>query len=237
MGLKKGTNTVCSVLMLSLVEITDVTAMATAPPAAAASAAAGTVVGDLNDPEYVNWYKTNRALNLTIDALRPVCLSEIISFHNTLVRMHTTSPCGKSCTHKDIKSHSKWGSWSITCPNKVCCQWLPDIVRARMTKSTRLNWENSDFSQWQTQPWQLAKIFMDSGQDIASISPVGTDAAGIVQLLLNCKIFKNIMDTTKVDAVSLCSIIHNSRSLLEYCTMDVLQINVTIQTPCHIDHT
>ena len=187
--------------MLSLVEITDVTAMARAPPAAAASAAAGTVVGDLNDPEYVNWCKTVRALNRTIDALRHVCLSEIKSFHDTLVQKHSTSKCGKPCTHNDVTYHSKRGSWSITCPSKVCCQWLPDIVRERTTKSTRLNWKNSDFSQWQEHPWQLAKLFVDCGQDRACISPDDTNAAGILQLLLNCKRFKNAMDTNKVDAV------------------------------------
>jgi len=194
--------------MLSLVEITDMTAMANAPPAAAASAVAGTVVGDLNDPEYVNWCKTIRALNRTIDALRHVCLSEIKSFHDALVQKHTTSLCGKPCTHNDITYHRKGGSWSITCPSKVCCRWLPDIVRERTTKSTRLNWQNSDVSQWQTQPWQLAKPFMDSVQDRACIDPADTDAAGILQLLLNCKTFKNIMDTKKVDAVSLCSSNH-----------------------------
>ena len=194
--------------MLSLVEITDVTAMATAPPATAASAVAGTVVADLNDPEYVNWCKTIRALNRTIDALRHVCLSEIKNFHDTLVQKHTTSPCGKPCTHNDIIYRSKWGSWSIRCPSKVCSRWLPDIVRERTTKSTRLNWQNSDVSQWQTQPWQLAKPFMDSVQERACIDPAETDATGILQLLLNYKPFKNVMDTNKVDAVSLCSSNH-----------------------------
>ena len=202
--------------MLSLVEITDVTAMATAPPAAAASAAAGTVVGDLNDPEYVNWIKTIGALDQTIDVLRHVCLSEIESFHDTLVQKHTPSPCGKPCTHTDI-SYSKWwwwGSWSITCPTKVCSRWLPDIVRERTTKSTRLNWQNSDVSQWQTQPWQLAKPFMDRVQDRACVDPADTDATGILQLLLNCKRFKNIVDTKKVDAVSLYS-----SSCFDYCVI------------------
>ena len=177
--------------------------MATGPPAAAASSAAGTVVGDLNDPEYVNWCKTIRALNQTIDVLRHVCLSEIKCFHDTLVQKHTASRCGKPCTHNDITYHRKGGSWSISCPSNVCSKWLPDIVKERTKKSTRLTWHNSDFSQWQTQPWQLAKIYMDHGQDIACISASDTDAAGIVQLLLNCKRFTSVMDTTKVDAVSL----------------------------------
>ena len=173
------------------------TTMATAPPA-------GGVVGDLNDAEYINWYKTNRALNITIDVLRPVCLTVIQRFHNSLIHNHTNAPCGKPCTHNDVVARGKSGSWSLSCPNNVCSRWLPDIVRARTSTSTRLNWQNSDFSQWQTQPWQLAKVYMDHGQDIACINPAFTDAAGIAQLLINFKQFKSIMDTTKVNAVSFC---------------------------------
>jgi len=43
---------------------------------------------------------------------------------------------------------------------------------------------------------------MGVGQDSACVNPADTDAAGIVQLLMNFKEFKNVLDTTKVDAVS-----------------------------------
>lgn len=175
--------------------------MATAPPATAASAVAGQVVGDLNDPKYVNWYKTNRVLNLTIEVLRPVCLAEMRSFHSSLLQKYTSASCGKPCTHSDI--HGNWRKLSISCPSNVCSKWLPDLVKERMTNLTRLTWQNSDFSQWQTQPWQLAKVYMDHGQDIACVNPTDTDAAGIVQLLLNCKRFKKVVVPTKVDAVRL----------------------------------
>ena len=139
------------------------TAMATAPPAAAASAAAGPtgqVIGDLNDPEYINWYKANRTLNVTTDVLRPVCVTQMQSFHNSLLTKHTSAACGK-CTSKNIKP----GTVPISCPSNVCNKWITDIMSERTKTNTRLNWQNSDFSLWQSEPWQLAKIYMDKGQD------------------------------------------------------------------------
>ncbi|KAI0227791.1 hypothetical protein LSAT2_021718 [Lamellibrachia satsuma] len=175
--------------------------MATAAAPAAAPTVPGQIVGDLNDPDYINWYKANRALHCTIDVLRNVCFAEIQNYHYSLLLKHGPGTCSKPCSHSDIITHGKWGSWSIPCPNNVCSKWLSDIVRGRSTKSTRLNWQNSEFSQWQTTPWQLAKVFMDHGQDRSCVAPADTDAAGIMQMLINFKSFGNTMDTTKVDAV------------------------------------
>ena len=170
-----------------------------------AAAVATPVVGDLHDPAYVNWLKSNRALHRTIDVLRDVCWAEMKRIHHLLLTKYGRTRCSKPCTHSDIVSHGKGHGWSIPCPStpNVCSRWLVDIVRERMRKSTRLNWQNSDFSQWQTEPWQIAKIFMDR-QERACIRPADTDAAGILQLLINCKWFKHMMDWRKVDAVSFC---------------------------------
>ena len=163
---------------------------------------AATVVGDLNDPEYLNWYKANRALLCTIEVLRQVCMAEVQTFHASLLNKHGRGTCSRPCTHSHVVCHGQWSNWSLQCPSSVCSHWLRDIMVGRTKKSTRLNWQNSDFSQWQTEPWQIAKIFMGVGQDSACVNPADTDAAGIVQLLMNFKEFKNVLDTTKVDAVS-----------------------------------
>ena len=171
-----------------------------------AAAVATPLVGDLQDPMYVRWLKANRALQCTVDVLRNICWAEMQKFHQSLLSKHGSTPCSKPCTHSDIVPHDNWRGWSIRCPStpNMCSQWLVDIVREKLRQSTRLHWENSDFSQWQTEPWQIAKIFMES-QDRACIRPADTDAAGILQLLMNCKLFKNKMTWTKLDVVSPCS--------------------------------
>ena len=191
--------------LLSFVGNTTLKTMAAAPSAAAAPTVTGAVVGDLNNTDYLNWLKANKALHCTIDVLRQVCFTEMQNFHNLLLQKHGDAQCSVPCSHSDIRPHGKLESWSIPCPSSVCSDWLADIVRGRIKKSTRLSWQNSDFSQWQKEPWQIAKIYMDHGQDVACVNPADTDAAGIVRLMLNFDGFKNVLDTTKVDAVSLCS--------------------------------
>ena len=164
---------------------------------------AATVVGDLNDPGYRNWYKANRALLCIVDVLRLVCSAEIKNFHASLLNKHgARGICSRPCTHGDVVAHGQCGNWSLQCPSNVCSYWLDEIIRGRTKRSTRLNWQNSDFSQWQTEPWQIAKIYMAGGQDSACVNAADTDAAGIVQLLTNFKGFQTVLDPQKVDAVS-----------------------------------
>ena len=185
-----------------------------------AAAVATPDVGDLHDPGYVNWLKSNRAFHRTIEVLRDVCWAEIQIFHKSLLRKHGGTPCNKPCTYKDVVTCDKGSSWSIPCPSptNVCYMWLADIVGEKFSKSTRLYWQNSDFSQWQTQPWQIAKVFIEK-IDRASISPIDTDAAGVLQLLLNCKRFKNMTNRANVAEVSSCYFL--SESAIE-CQINVL---------------
>ena len=175
-----------------------------AGPTTGASTGPLHVVGDLNDPEYLNWFKANRALNCVVDALRSVCVDEVNNFHTSLLHAHGPTECNASCTCINIKEPVKW-KWSIYCPNNVCSNWLPDIVAERATPYTRLNLTNSTVSQWQSKPWQIAKIYMDPGKDIASVDPADTDAAGIIQLLLNFKRLRKVVDQKKVVKVNLYS--------------------------------
>ena len=177
----------------------------TAPPAAT-STAAGTVVGDLNDPEYLNWCMTHVALNITIDVLRPICETKMEEFRKQLLRNHRKSAPCRVCSANSVitKPGEEWNKWSINCPNNVCSEWLPDIANGRSRADTKINWQNSDFSQWQTDSWQLAKLFIDCKTD----NPADADATSICQLLLNFGAFKSVINKRKVDAVSLyCSVV------------------------------
>ena len=147
--------------------------MAAGPSAAAAPVVSRQVVGDLGNPDYMNWFKAHRALNCTIKVLRPVCWDEMEIFQQELLKKH----------------------------GPPCRRWEIDIADCRTWDSTNLNWQNSYSRQWQTNAWQLAKIYM-SEQKLSCVNPADTDAAGIVQLLLNCQRFKQRLDTRKVDAVS-----------------------------------
>ena len=162
-----------------------------------AAAAATPVVGDLHDPKYLNWLKSNRALHRTIDVLRDACGAEMNSFHKLLLGKHGNTQCSKPCTHKDVSTVDKGSTLFINCKNN-CSYWLDDIVKERYMKTTKLFWHNSNFSQWQKDPWQIANIFINK----KSISPTDTDDAGVLQLWMNCKRFENMIKRAKVVAVS-----------------------------------
>ena len=169
---------------------------------ATATAAGGSpVVGLLSDPAYIRWLKATRALNWTVDVLRKFCDIEMKKLHQVLVvRCGGTAPTG-TCSCSDAKYGR--GQWSINCPTGVCSKWLTEIAAMRTQPSTRLTMNNADICQWPLQHWQVAKVYMGSGQDRSSVKSSDTDGSGLIQLVNNCKHFANIVDVTKADAVSI----------------------------------
>ena len=159
------------------------------------------VIGQLNEAEYINWLKTARALHITVNGLRPFCQGEINTFHQTLVNTHGSTQCSVLCSSANIVYDNRRCNWSIACPSNVCSQWLAGIVAARAWHGIRLTFDNSNTNEWPTAPWQVAKVFMATGQDPACVSPVDTDVAGILQLLINCGHFRSAL-RRKADDVS-----------------------------------
>ena len=161
------------------------------------------VVGLLSDPAYIRWLKATRALNWTVDVLRKFCDKEMKKLHQALVvRCGGTTPtdtCSCSCSNAKYVGEQ----WSINCPTGVCSNWLTEIAAMRTQPSTRLTMNNADICQWPLQHWQVAKVYMGSGQDRSSVKSSDTDGSGLIQLVNNCKHFANILDVTKADAVSI----------------------------------
>ena len=171
-------------------------------PASTTTPAGGSpVVGLLNDRAYIRWLKATRALNLTVDVLRKFCDIEMKKLHQVLVGLCGGTPCPGTCSCSDAKYMG--GKWSINCPNTVCSKWLKEIDVRRAQHSTRLTMSNADIRQWPLQHWQVAKVYMGTGQDPSSVKSSDTDGSGLIQLVRNCKYFAKIVDITKADAVSI----------------------------------
>ena len=177
------------------------TGTATGNVTTAAAAGGSPVVGLLSDPAYIRWLKATRALNLTVDVLRKFCDIEMKKLHQVLVGLCGGTPCTGTCSCSDTMC--KGGKWAIKCPTGVCSKWLTEITAMRTKTSTRLTMNNADIRQWPLQHWQVAKVYMGSGQARSSVKSSDTDVSGLIQLVNNCKHFANIVDVTKVDAVSI----------------------------------
>ena len=164
-------------------------------------AAAG-VIGQLNNPEYLNWVKATRAVHITMEAMRTFCQVKMQDLHQQLLLKHGGTQCSGTCSSTNITYNRSTNNYVMNCPNSVCSGWLADIVAKRATTTTRLTFGNCDISQWPVQPWQIAKAFMNK-QEPSSVSPNDTDASGILQLLKNCKYFTPFLDTNKAHVVRL----------------------------------
>ena len=164
--------------------------------------ASSPIIGQLNDKEYIRWLKATWALNGTISVLRKFCDAEMQILHQTLVGLPQCggTACTGPCTYADTKYVK--GHWTISCATNICDKWLTEIDALRSQNNTRLTMINADIRQWPREPWQVAKVFMGTGQDQSSVTSSDTDASGILQLLANCKHFAGIVDMSKVDAVS-----------------------------------
>ena len=159
------------------------------------------VFGQLNDPEYTNWIKATRALHVTMEALRTFCRDQMKDMHRLLLLTLGRTQCRGPCPGGNIVYDRNYNNYTINCPDNVCSQWLTDIAAYRATRRTRLNTDNCDISQWPVEPWQVAKAFMNTGQDRANVNPNGTDASGILNLLLNCSFFIPLVDKRHIEAV------------------------------------
>ena len=157
------------------------------------------IVGQLNDKEYINWLKATQALTLAMTVLRKFCDTEMQTLHGQLVNQCGSTQCSGSCSAQDVTKKLT----ILTCPTGVCSTWLSAIKQKRTQPNTRLIVHNTDINQWPIEYWQVAKLFMNPGQDPASALSSNTDATGILNLIQNCKHFANIIDSTKTDAVSI----------------------------------
>jgi len=163
------------------------------------------VVGQLNDEEYLNWLKAATVLHCTTVVLQKFCEREMIIFHRSLsTAAHGNIRCLGPCTTANLVYTGRNGihNWSIACPNNVCSKYLTGVLAARTRTQLRLHFENSNIGQWPTEAWQVAKLYMAFGQDPASTSSADTDAAGLLQLMTNCTHF-NAALRSKADDVSL----------------------------------
>ena len=56
---------------------------------------------------------------------------------------------------------------------------------------------------WESDPWEIAKIFMGTGQGAFRASAADTDPIGLLQLVLNCQLFTSrIMSRQSFEEVS-----------------------------------
>ena len=146
-----------------------------------------TLEGRLRDPEYRNWVKSALCLQYTRDGLETFTGLKSLELNQTVIRQLRQS--GNRSVY-------------ILCPtiafdqrrkSVTCCTECNDILKEVMhyrTSNLDLILKNSDPSQLLHQHWQVAKLFMNVGQDVFSTGPNNTDISGLINFIDHCTVPK-----------------------------------------------
>lgn len=156
----------------------------------------------LKDDEYRHWVKAVLCLQYTKDGLLSFASKKSQDLHNAVLAQMRTSgnpSVGGVCSAARIDLKRK----AIIC----CANCNEFLVETKRHCSGTLNLNNFDIKDLHNQPWQLAKLFMNPGQDVTNTIPGQTDLSGILNFLDHCTMAKAaILNTANIIAVS--KIIH-----------------------------
>ncbi|XP_045163453.2 uncharacterized protein LOC123527829 [Mercenaria mercenaria] len=166
----------------------------------------------LTESKYHNWVKASLAVLFTKEGIQPFvhdeieqfqqkCLTDICS-NNGLPVGTTCSSCyteniivcptnricnagrGKCSFHRNAATRYN----PVGCPNIVCNNFKTEIQNAHRYNGP--SYRNTDATQWNSNPWEVAKCFMppDGYKDVASAAD--TDFNGIISVIANHKGFQ-----------------------------------------------
>ncbi|KAL3888333.1 hypothetical protein ACJMK2_000703 [Sinanodonta woodiana] len=179
-----------------------------------------------NESEYINWLKCTNAFIILKEGLHPFIDTGVKKLHTNvkqkvisfLSESIGTIQC-KHCSSNDIFYKGATGrssaQWIIKCPSSVCDVWLDEILTFHTEPDKRsINWTNSDISKWDTDPYEIAKVFMPKGLDRKTKLPEELDIPAILSLLKYCKYFMKYVPNTRLltDLIDVRNILYHSGS-------------------------
>ena len=144
-----------------------------------------TLEGRLRDPEYRNWVKSALCLQYTRDGLETFTGLKSWELNRTVIQKLRHSG-NRSVLNlcRTIAFHHK--RKAVTCCAN-CNDILKEVMKYR-TWNLSLTFKNSDATKLLHQHWQVAKLFMNGGQDVFSTGPNNTDISGLINFIDNCTV-------------------------------------------------
>ena len=130
-----------------------------------------------------NWIRVAVLFPIICEHLSPFVDKTVKKFHQILLS-YNHGVCNSSCSPGNKKKQCN-----------ICRNWVK-AIKAHSDNGAKLFWENSDPTQWATDPWELAKVFMAPGQragrNIRSVDEL--DISAMFSLMINCKEFGSNME-------------------------------------------
>ena len=98
------------------------------------------------------------------------------------------------CTYAKVVTDKKCG-WSLGCC-KDCNIYVEEIVKLCKQQAPRQspfklelsNWRNSKVHLWPSEPWEIAKVYMNKGQKEFQKNANDTDLSGLLNFIDHCSI-------------------------------------------------
>ena len=155
----------------------------------------------LQDSAYINWVKAGLCIIHTKEGLEDFAGNESNELHRIVLANLTSIPTNpghslsRSCIHI-TRSQPK-----IICSDVYCQNFVTAVIQESINPKY-CHLANTDIAKWHSQPWEMAKLFMNPGQQPAQTSPCQTDLSGIINFISHCRVPKNhIYDPTLLDKV------------------------------------
>ena len=142
---------------------------------------------DLEDEGYIRWVQSSTCLGLAKESIESFALQRSNVLHqNVKTNLKDRSSEYDMCKHpKVVKVGNKW---EMNCKCSGCQSYIDALVSLCYKDFTFSagNWNNADIRLWPTDPWEMAKVYMNPNQKANQTSPQETDLSGILNFLANC---------------------------------------------------
>lgn len=170
----------------------------------------------LEEEGYVRWVQTGTCIGFAKKGLESFVLERSGILHQRIKCNIQNTPseqymCQNISISRTKHSHTIPGpsnthNWTMSCfPGCRGCQlYVNELVSvcAAGFKFSQKNWENSNISLWPVSEWEVAKVYMNPGQDKNILNPEDTDLCAILNFIENCSItslaISNIQNIKKV---------------------------------------
>ena len=148
----------------------------------------------LQDPDYINWIKAGLCLIHTKSGLEEFAEAASQSLHQSILNniIPTFASAAKPICGVNIARHKL----TAICAHPYCQNFISEVINIGFDPNhaftvNHRNLGNCDTGQWHSHHWQVAKLFMNKGQEPTHVHPRETDKSGIINFLSHCKIPRN----------------------------------------------
>ena len=144
-----------------------------------------TLEGRLKDTQYRNWVKSALCLQYTRDGLVAFTEKKSRELNQEIVQQLRQSG------NQSVYNLCQTIAFDQQSQSVTCCTDCNDILKEAMKYrawNLDLNLGNSDPKRLLQQHWQVAKLFMNVGQDVSSTGPNNTDISGLINFIDHCTV-------------------------------------------------